>query len=82
MGGLTFGTAFTHSVPVVKTFLEIKVRPDTPQQKKDFEAAADAHRPRLSLNQWLLLAAIEKLARDKADEASAALGIFDKKKGR
>jgi hypothetical protein len=44
---------------------ETKVRFDSARQKKEFEDAAANYRPRLSLNQWLLLAGIEKLERDR-----------------
>jgi len=48
-----------------KPFLEMKVRAETPEQKAAFEEAARRSQPELSLNQWLLAAALEKLARDK-----------------
>lgn len=42
----------------------MKVRADTPEQKLAFEEAAKRSQPELSLNQWLLTAALEKLARE------------------
>jgi|GEM_PF-6602195 len=49
---------------------EIKVRP-TPKEKADFEAAAT--RARQSLNQWMIAAGLEKLARENK---LSALGTF------
>ena len=46
-------------------FLEVKVRIPTPEQKAAIEEAAQNAKPvALSLNQWFLVAAIEKLERD------------------
>lgn len=50
-------------------FLEMKIRAANPQQKADFEKAAREARPvALSLQQWLLTAAVEKLERDRVKE--------------
>lgn len=64
---LTACPFLTHPVPVPKApFLEIKLRP-TVEQKRLFEAASEAFKPPLSLNQWLLLAG-ETLARSQGVE--------------
>lgn len=48
---------------------EMKVRP-TPEQKRAYEAAADAARPtRLSLTQWVITACEEKLQREQGEQA-------------
>lgn len=64
---MTAGQKLTHYVPVPKSpFLEVKVRIPTPEQKAEIEEAAASAKPvALSLNQWFLVAAIEKLERDK-----------------
>jgi hypothetical protein len=48
-----------------KRYTEIKMRARTLRQKTAFENAAKRHQPELSLNQWLLAAALEKLEREK-----------------
>jgi hypothetical protein len=67
----------THYVPVPRApFLEIKVRP-TAEQKELFKKAAEAFRPRLSINQWLLAA-----GEDMAERQGFALQKKEKKGGK
>lgn len=55
-------------------FLEIRVRLETPEQKELFERAAKAYRPvSLSLNQWMLVAALAQ---------AEAQGVKEKKGGK
>lgn len=59
----------------VGKFPEIKVRPETIEEKEWFEAAAAASKR--SLNQWMLVAAAEKAERDGIEKP----GSKPKRKG-
>jgi hypothetical protein len=54
---------------------------ETPQQKADFEAAAKRSKPELSLNQWLLTAAIAGHTR-AVDMCLSGQGAVEKPRGR